>query len=157
MALYSERPAIADEFSKQVTLSPERITELSHQIQERGRNRPDLLEHCRFGRSMEARRLREVSSRYWNNADWNNAETIIDLIAQFRAHAGPEYTLALAVLGGGEEGLDEALQALDLPFEDYAGDTLAASASVVVTEAPTRPERPSKDGPRKSGNRQPAT
>jgi len=143
MALYSERPAIAEEFSKQVTLSPERITALSDQIQDRGRNRPDLIEHCRFGRSMEARRLREVSSRYWNNADWNKAEQILDLIAQFRAHKGPEYTLALAVLGGGEEGLDEALASLDRPFEDYAGDEPAASASVVVTGAPTRPERQS--------------
>lgn len=132
---HTERLRISKEFGKQVLMSPDRVLEMSDRIQDKGKHHPDLIALCKFGRSMQVRRLRTVRWASWNHTDFVNAQAILDEIASLKKHANkPDYALGLAVLGVEVDALNDALQLIEeLPKE---------LADIQSAQTPTRQPEP---------------
>lgn len=126
---HTERVRIANDFGKQVLTTPDRVLAFADLIQEKGKQHADLIVHCKFGRSMQVRRLRSVRWRSWNPSDFLHAQDILDEIAALKKHADkPDYALALAVLGVEVDALNDALALLKvLPDELPEGEKPAAA------------------------------
>jgi len=126
---FTQQKQIISDFQKRVTMTPDRVLNLADQIQELGRSRPETA-LCKFGRSMQVRRLRSVRPQSWNRSDFSNAQNIVTEIDSLTDKAKTdEGALALAVLGVETEHLDEALAALGAPMNDVnnASNALADS------------------------------
>lgn len=129
-----KRKQISAEFSQLVTLSPDTVLQVSDRIQGKAKDQPELVSLCKFGRSMQVRRLKNISSKNWNPSDWSNAQAIIDEVISLRKQAhSPAAVLALAVLGAEADTLNETLALLDHK----------QAIPVEMTEPTTRPERQS--------------
>ena len=113
---YQTQLRIAREFLARVTMSPDRVIQLADQIQEQGKAKPELIAECKFGRSMQVRRLRSVAPRNWNPGDYHNADNILTEIGEVIMQDGEGWdaqrVLALTVLGVESEHLDRALAIL---------------------------------------------
>lgn len=114
------RKKIVEEFGATVTMGPDRVLEMSNRIQRSGKRHPGLVRACKFGRSMQVRRLKTISAKNWNPTDWKAAESILEEIAWLRKHEnGPVQALGLAVLGVEVKGLEEARAMLEaMPEEE---------------------------------------
>jgi len=146
-----QRRQVAEAFTRTINLSADRVLEVSDQIQDRANARPDLTVLCKFDRSMQVRRLKNISPRNWNPSDWNNASAILDQIAALKTSTRQvENILALAVLGVESDGLKDALKFLS---EAYAEPELVEIAAPVAAPKPTLPERQSGKGNNSNGRR----
>jgi hypothetical protein len=115
----ADRLRIANEFGQQVQMGPERVLELSDRIHNLGHDKPGLIALCKFGRSIQVRRLRTVATKHWNPSDWVAVQAILDEIASLKKDAGQtENILALTVLGVECDGLNAALELLSLKSMD---------------------------------------
>lgn len=107
---HQQRIALAQRFTEVVVTSPDRVLNLADRIQDRDKHKPELTALCKFGRSMQVRRLRSVAPRNWHQGDYSNAESILEEIdSLIKNEAKPENALALACLGVEVEELDNAL------------------------------------------------
>lgn len=149
MLTNQERVTVARQFLDTVTVSPDRVLEISDYIQEAGKYRQALISLCKFGRSMQVRRLRSVSSRHWNNSDFSNAQSILEEITHLlKQQAKPENALALAVLGVEVEELDNALALLTASPSANSGDPPVANPG--PPEPRSGEDTPHVDKPNKS-------
>jgi len=136
----AQRRQIAAEILTTVTMGPDEVLAMSDRIQAKRQARPELTALCKFGRSMQVRRLRNNGPKNWNPADWACAQAVLDEVAALRRDAGqPEQALALAVLGVRTDGLERALAALEQRDDDPA--LVAGIGAGRPADKPLPPER----------------
>ena len=136
----TQRAELALRFTAQIQMSADRVLELHDHIQQRNNRRPDLTHLCKFGRSMQVRRLKSVATRHWNQADWSNAQAVLDEVVTLEAQGpGVENVLALAVLGVESDALTEAMSALERDLADVEDNGPAKDTVENADEAPEQP------------------
>lgn len=118
-------------------------------IQHRVRVWPELTALCKFGRSMQVRRLRTVPHKSWKQVDFTASQGIVDEVNSLQAQPdSPAKFLGLAVLGVESDGLEKAMALLSQPRRDESTEPLSELSGTPVPVAsiepqPTRPERQS--------------
>jgi hypothetical protein len=109
-----ERQQLANDFARTINLSPDDVLRVSDRIQHNAKARPDLVAQCKFGRSIQVRRLKTQSHKHWNGTDWAAARAIVDEIAYLQKQPpSTGVVLSLAVLGVSTDTLDDALAVLE--------------------------------------------
>ena len=130
-----EQKRIGREFPRVVTMGPDRVLAVSDLIQGQAQQAPRLTAMCKFGRSMQVRRLKTIGTGRWNAGDWKAAESIlVEVESLMKGAEHPAQALGLAVLGVEVEALDEALAMLaegESANTDSATDESATDESAV--------------------------
>lgn len=142
----ADRIRLAQEFGLAVQMGPERVLTLSDRIANAGHDHPELIARCKFGRSIQVRRLRTVAAKHWNPSDWVAVQAVLDEIALLKtAEHQPENILALAVLGVESDELEKVLAQLDgkaVTQLEVSAESEALVSPAAVSSY-TRPERQS--------------
>ena len=133
----AHRDQLAADFHSTVTSTGDAVLAAHDRIQHWAKTRPEFVARCKFGRSMQVRRLKNVQPKHWNPTDWAGAEAVLVEIENLRKTAhDPACVLALAVLGVETDDLPAVLALLESkPVDD--------AAPVAADTKPRPPERQS--------------